>query len=253
MKETKRFLIGISYKGKNFNGFQEQPGKRTVEGVLKRILNNYFAKNKGWQALSRTDKGVNARLNLVAANFEVDLRKKFDEIKDKLKKEEIDLLFIERIPINMPLRGIAKFKEYKYFLPNNLEKYYVFNGEKNLVVGKEIFQKIDWSSLEELKTFFKGKKYVENFSKRDKTKKHSYITNFFEIDLKEKGDFIEITVKGDKFYWEEVRRLVNVFISYLTGYLKKETLLEMFKEKKDKKPKAYPPEYLWLWNIELNL
>jgi tRNA pseudouridine38-40 synthase len=250
---VKRFLIGISYEGKNFHGFQEQPDRKTVEGTLKKLLKDYFAENRGWQAMSRTDKGVNAKINLVVANFKEDITKKFEEIKEKLNKEGIELLFIERVPINLPIRGLAKFKEYKYFLPKNLETYFVFNGEKNISVDKSVLNQIDWNKVKELKELFKGKKYVENFSKRDKTKKYSYITNFFEIDIKDKGDYIEFTVKGDKFYWEEVRRLINVFISYLTGYLTKEKLLEMFKEKKNAKPKAYPPEYLWLWNIELDL
>ena len=249
----KRFLIGVSYLGKEFHGFQEQPNKKTVEGVLKQILKEYFEKDKAWQALSRTDKGVNAKINLVAANFKEDISKKFNEIKEKLKKENIDLLFIERIPINMPIRGLAKVKEYRYFLPKNLESYFVFNGERNLVIRENIIKKIDWKKVSDLKELFKGKKYVENFSKKDKTKKHSYITNFFGIDILDKEDYIEIIVKGDKFYWEEVRRLINVFISYLTGYLEKEKILEMFKEKKEKKPKAYPPEYLWLWNTELDV
>jgi tRNA pseudouridine38-40 synthase len=247
----KRYLIAISYDGKKFHGFQQQKELKTVEGTLKETLRDYLAKDYGWQALSRTDKGVSAKINFIVANFEKEPN--IDELNKKLEKEGIKILFIERVPINLPIRGLAKYKVYKYYLPKNLDTYYVFNGEKNLKVGKEILEKIDWKKVKELKELFKGKKYVINFSKWDKTKKHSYITNFHEIDIKDNEDFIEFTIKGDKFFWEEVRRLINIFISYLTGYLSKEKIVEMMKEKKEQKPKAYPAEYLVLEEVKLDL
>ena len=249
----KRFLIAIQYNGKNFYGFQVQKGLKTVEGVMKEALKPYLAKEPSWQALSRTDKGVSAKINYIIANFEEDIREKVEEINKLLEKEGIKILNVERVPINLPLRGLAKYKVYSYKLPKNLNEYFVFDGEKNIKVGKELMDKIDWNKAKELEEFFKGEKLVINISKRDKTKKYSYRTNFYELKIKDKGDYIEIIVKGDKFYWEEIRRLVNVIISYLTGYLSREKLEELFKERREQKPKAYPAEYLTLEEIKLDI
>jgi tRNA pseudouridine38-40 synthase len=252
----KRYLIGISYDGKRFYGFQEQKGHgvKTVEGVLKEYLKPYLFEKPSWINLSRTDKGVSARINYITANFKEEITKSLVErLNEKLKKEGIEIVHFERVPINFTLRGMAKFKEYRYFLPKKGE-IWVFDGEKN--VRKEFNElNIDLSKFKELKELFIGEKNVINFSKFDSSKNYQYKTNFIGLELiddKENNQLIFV-VKGDKFYWEEVRRLINVFISYMSGFLSKNTLLEMFKEKKEKKPKAYPPEYLVLWDIKFDI
>jgi tRNA pseudouridine38-40 synthase len=252
----KRYLIGISYDGRNFYGFQEQRGHgvKTVEGTLKKALKPYLFEKPSWINLSRTDKGVSARINYIVANFKKELNKDIiKEINETLEEEGIKIIHFERVPLNFTLRGTAKFKEYRYFLPKKGEVW-VFNGEKNL---KKDFSELnlDLNKFEELKALFLGEKNVINFSKYDSSKNYQYKTKFLDLRLinDEKEEKLIFIVKGDKFYWEEVRRLINIFISYLSGYLDREKLLEMFKEKKEKKAKAYPPEYLVLWDVEFDL
>ncbi len=250
----KRYLIGISYNGTKFYGFQEQKGQnvKTVEGVLKEYLKPFLAEKIGWISMSRTDKGVSAKINYIAANFKENINNEIiKNINEKLKKEGIEIVHFERVPLNFTVRGICKFKEYKYFLPKSGEVW-IFNGEKNI---KKKFEdlKLDLKKFNDLKKIFKGEKNVINFSKYDKDKKYSYKTNFIEIEMEDKEEKIEFTIKGDKFYWEEVRRLINIFISYMSGYLTKEDLLKLFKEKSEKKPKAYPAENLILWNVEFDI
>ena len=250
----KRFLIGISYDGKNFFGFQEQKGQnvKTAEGVLKKYLKPLLFKKPSWVNLSRTDKGVSAKINYIVANFKKNVSEEdIKKINNKLKKEGVEIKIVERVPLNFSLRGMTKYKEYRYFLKKEGD-IWIFNGEKNL---KKNFDelKIDLKKFEELKEIFKGEKNVINFSKYDPSKNYSYKTNFFEISLVDEEDKLIFIVKGDKFYWEEVRRLINVFVSYMSGFLKKEDLLKMFEKKQDAKPKAYPADNLVLWDVKFDL
>jgi len=252
----KRYLIGISYDGKRFYGFQEQKGHgvKTVEGTLKEYLKPYLFEKPSWVNLSRTDKGVSARINYIVANFKKEINKKIiKELNKKLKEEGIEIIHFERVPINFTLRGLAKFKEYRYFLPKKGE-IWIFDGERNFKISFDELN-LNLEKFKELKELFLGEKNVINFSKFDSSKNYLYKTNFIDLDLinDEKNNKLIFIVKGDKFYWEEVRRLINIFVSYMSGFLTKEKLLEMFKEKKEKKPKAYPPEYLVLWDIEFDI
>ena len=66
-----RYLIDFSYSGENFNGYQKQPNKRTIQGELERLLTNI---NGGTNVLisasGRTDAGVNALHQM--AHFNLD-------------------------------------------------------------------------------------------------------------------------------------------------------------------------------------
>jgi tRNA pseudouridine38-40 synthase len=53
-------LLTIAYDGTNFSGWQTQPGKRTVQGELERVLLHVCAQRIRLQGTSRTDAGVHA-------------------------------------------------------------------------------------------------------------------------------------------------------------------------------------------------
>ncbi|MFN3699689.1 MAG: pseudouridine synthase, partial [Dictyoglomus sp.] len=52
--------IEIAYIGKDFCGFQKQPGKRTVQGELEKILSFIFDEEIKVIGAGRTDAGVHA-------------------------------------------------------------------------------------------------------------------------------------------------------------------------------------------------
>lgn len=60
LNDKTRYFCVISYDGANFEGYQKQVGKRTVQGVLEDVLKNVFKESVQVQASGRTDKGVHA-------------------------------------------------------------------------------------------------------------------------------------------------------------------------------------------------
>ena len=71
-----RYKIILAYDGTNFAGFQMQPNQRTVEGVLKRIVNK-IAKNPTPEILvygsGRTDAGVHALGQVVHFDLSIEM------------------------------------------------------------------------------------------------------------------------------------------------------------------------------------
>ncbi|MCL3859075.1 tRNA pseudouridine(38-40) synthase TruA [Pediococcus pentosaceus] len=71
-----RYKIILAYDGTNFAGFQMQPNQRTVEGVLKRIVNK-IAKNPTSEisvyGSGRTDAGVHALGQVVHFDLSIEM------------------------------------------------------------------------------------------------------------------------------------------------------------------------------------
>ena len=61
-----KLLLKIAFDGRNFHGFQAQPGKRTVQGLLTETLSSLFGERMNVTGCSRTDAGVHAECFVVA-------------------------------------------------------------------------------------------------------------------------------------------------------------------------------------------
>ncbi len=59
-EESKNLLLTIEYDGTGFSGWQRQPGQRTVQGELERVLSVLCAAPITIDGASRTDAGVHA-------------------------------------------------------------------------------------------------------------------------------------------------------------------------------------------------
>ena len=66
-----RILLNISYNGKDFHGFQHQPGERTVQGSIEKILTEMHKTFTRIHPASRTDRGVHAMDQYI--HFDTDL------------------------------------------------------------------------------------------------------------------------------------------------------------------------------------
>ena len=53
-----RLALGISYRGRGYNGWQSQPGGRTVQDHLERALSQFAAAPVRTMCAGRTDAGV---------------------------------------------------------------------------------------------------------------------------------------------------------------------------------------------------
>ena len=69
---TTRQLVRFGYDGSGFHGWARQPGRRTVEGELRRAISRLGVATPppfgGLETTSRTDRGVSARANALAVS-----------------------------------------------------------------------------------------------------------------------------------------------------------------------------------------
>ena len=113
---SKRIKCTLSYDGTHFSGYQIQPGKRTVQGELERVLEQMH-KGKAIRATAsgRTDAGVHAYGQVI--HFDTFLSLSADQWKKALNAQLPDDIVIKDVQEADPsfhARFSAKAKEYRY-------------------------------------------------------------------------------------------------------------------------------------------
>ena len=134
-----RYAFRVGYVGEGFHGLARQPGLRTVEGEVLRVLTERGYRREGDFFLfsSRTDKGVSALSNVFAAELRKEPR--LGEINASLR----GVWVWARAPVSgsfNPVRD-ARMRWYRYVFPRrySAEELEAMRGAARLFVGKHDF------------------------------------------------------------------------------------------------------------------
>lgn len=239
-----RYLMTFSYDGTNFNGYQIQKDKRTIEEEIEKVLtkinhNNYVKIH----ASGRTDTHVHA-LNQ-KAHFDLENIEE-EKLKTKLNKmlpSDIYIKNIEKVEENFHARYHKKQKEYIYKINlgeyNPLEANYIYQYNKSLNI----------KNMEEASKYLIGTHDFTSFVAAS-GKKEDMTRTIKEISFIIKEDILTITFKGDGFLRYQVRNMVGTLIEI--GENKKEVkeIEEILKSKDRKKAsKTFSPVGLYLKDV----
>ncbi len=111
-----RILLRISYFGEGFYGVARQPGLRTVEGEVRRILKDAGVRVGRSIISSRTDRGVSALTNYLAVDVD-----KVPPIGAFFEVPDLFVLGITRVKDNFDPRREARLRWYRYVFPERLD------------------------------------------------------------------------------------------------------------------------------------
>ncbi|MBN2409227.1 MAG: tRNA pseudouridine(38-40) synthase TruA [Candidatus Aminicenantes bacterium] len=117
MRVTK---LVLSYDGTDFCGWQRQPDKRTVQGVIEKALAKLCGKRIAVAGAGRTDAGVHAQGQV--ASFEAALRLQGDALRralNALLPGDVRILSAGSAPPGFHARRSARSKVYRYRILNS--------------------------------------------------------------------------------------------------------------------------------------
>ena len=202
-----RFLIEFSYDGTNYNGYQKQPHKETIEEKLEialtKINNN---KKTSVCASGRTDKGVHALTQYAHADLDVNITEnKLKRAMNSNLPEDIHVIETKQVDDNFHARYNVKQKEYQYLINvgeyNPIDRNYIFqyNHELNIEAMK---QAID---------VFEGTHDFRAFVTQNK-EKGNCVRSITNVEIERQGDIIVINFRGDGFLRYQVRNMVGILI-----------------------------------------
>jgi tRNA pseudouridine38-40 synthase len=199
--EVRRLALKIAYDGTKFWGTNPQPEKRTVYSEVRRAVraDRLELARPGIPFASRTDKGVSALGNCIVLDFLTS--KGPEQLVPSLNAEFEDMAIVaaaEVPPSFQPRR--ASMRVYRYAL-----------------VYDEAFE---IHPLEEAAQLFVGRHNFQAFARRDKQrhgKPGAYESTIQSIRVERHGPLVAITVRGSRFWWNQIRRMVPAMKGYAEG------------------------------------
>ena len=242
------FKLVIAYDGTGYNGWQEQPGLPTIEGLFKKRLRDVFKKEIPFTGASRTDAGVHAFGQVARIQFDLDITPSHvKHVLNNALPTGISVRSVEQVPDTFhPRVGVAQKVYYYHFFT---EQPMPFVSRYGIYLPK--LQSTQLDTFKEALLVFKGTHDFRSFVTGEQGR--TTVRTIDEIDLlyNKKFDAYQVKVVGPSFLTHMIRRIVGASISVATSDLSKEVLLQAL-EKKDPEQHLYvaPPQGLLLQSIE---
>lgn len=237
-------LLGwVEFDGTEFSGFQYQPGRRTVQGVLQATLRSFFPQSFRLFGSSRTDAGVHAKRMGISLHLPAippwpvpTLTRAWQA---RLPR---DLWLHDLVIVSPPFhaRYSAQAKRYRYRIlqhPSPLRERYAWFFPRRLNKHR-IYESLNGlPSRVDLRFFHAG----PPVKRTD--------TDGFSIRVLERADEIHIVVQARRFLYRSVRLLVGALLHVGEGRVSPQDFREALEGKKPIRPYAVPAHGLTLERV----
>jgi tRNA pseudouridine38-40 synthase len=219
--DPRRYALRISYRGEGFSGSQRQPDERTVEGEFLNALGSLKIDFSDFKAAGRTDRGVSALGNVFAITTDSGLIE--PRIANSALPGDIRVLAAQQVALDFNPRHAVE-RVYKHFLAD---------------VG------YDTGEMKQAAMEFIGEKSFHNFSQADD---RNPVRRINGIAIEKKGEVLVLTISGESFLWQMVRRMTTALKMAGRGEISAADLRDLLNRQTEKKISPSAPENLVLWD-----
>lgn len=239
-----RYFLELSYNGKGYHGWQNQPNAISVQQVLEEALTTLLGKTIKIVGAGRTDAGVHA--SQMFAHFDYQNKIETSEFKYKLNSflpSDIAIHDIIEVKENAHARFDALSRTYLYRISLKKDP---FNFERAYYVSSEL----DIDKMNEASKILFGYSDFESFSKT-KTDVKTFNCKIMKAEWVRKGNELHFTIKADRFLRNMVRAIVGTLINIGSGKIDLKDLHLIIKSK-NRSDAGYsvPAHALYLSEIE---
>lgn len=242
--------LTIEYDGKNFAGWQSQPGKVSIQSEIEKAIKDITGEEVEITASGRTDAGVHA-LGQVA-NFHTNTNIEIDKIpyaiNSKLTKS-IVIKKAEEVEERFHARYNCKEKTYRYIVnnsefPSALERY----REYHMPI------KLDVENMKKALTYFEGEHDFKGFKSSGGNAKKTTVRTITKAILKEIDGRIFIELTGNGFLYNMVRIIAGTIVDVGLGKINAEDIPEIIESKdRTRAGKTLPPHGLYLLEVKYDV
>jgi tRNA pseudouridine38-40 synthase len=230
--------ITFSYLGNEFHGSQIQPSLNTVQGELEKACERLKWSPDGVKISSRTDSGVNARMNFALIDVPVGIRRDFPQglLKglNDLLPSSICIYDAEEISEECNIRA-AKMRTYRY----------------RLELLKEWNHTFDINKLVNALNLFLGEHDFFNFYKQEDDRSTIRIIEEISPWISKDKRIIGFEIKSRGFLWNQVRRIANCIVGLLNNHYSENDVIDSLKSDGKKCDFGLAPSrWLTLWHLE---
>lgn len=223
-----RYLIDFSYSGANFSGYQKQPGKRTVQDEIEKVLSSINNNSVKLTSSGRTDALVNAIHQ--KAHFDLD---------KKIGAYKLNGALNSYLPDDIYVNSVTKVDNLfhaRYMVKSKTYEYLINTGDYNPLLRTHVYQYCKPLNIRKMKKavkYFIGKHDFTTFISAE-DKKEDKVREIYDASVDEKDGIIKITFKGSGFLKYQVRNMVGTLIKIGEEKVLPDIILSLL-EKKDRK------------------
>lgn len=239
-----RYFIELSYNGKEYHGWQNQPNAISVQEVLEKALSTLLRETIEVVGAGRTDAGVHAKQMFAHLDTNVDFSAK--DLIYKLNSflpKDIAIHAVFEVPDDAHTRfdALSRSYIYKISLTKNVFDY---NYSYNFRLPLDVI-----AMNKSCKVLFE----YENFKcfSRSNTDVKTYNCDIMKAEWVKEDDMLIFSITANRFLRNMVRAIVGTMIEVGSGKISIEQFHEIIKLKDRTKAGASVPGHaLYLENIE---
>ncbi len=218
-------MLTLSYDGTDFHGWQRQPQRRTVQGVIESSLAKITRKKINVIGAGRTDAGVHALEQV--ASFKAKLKMEEEELFAALNSifpDDVRVTSLKKVDVNFHARKMAASKVYQYRIFNSP---YISPFISRYVLHRA--SPLDVELMKKAAFLFVREADFRAFSSDSLLEP---VRKVMRSEIEKKGEEIIYTVEANGFLRYMVRTMVGTLLEVGRGKIRPEKIEEIFREKK---------------------
>lgn len=205
---NRRYFIVLQFNGKNYHGWQIQPGGSTIQSELNEKLSILFREKVGTTGAGRTDSGVHSKYFVAHFDLIQDLTGNYETIVHKLNRflpKDIRVISINPVDSKAHARFDAISRTYNYYISTRKN---VFNRD---LVWQIAFQ-LDLEIMNQGCGILKEYNDFTSFSKLDSNAKTNNC-NIMSAEWRSQDDILVFSITADRFLRNMVRAIVGTMVA----------------------------------------
>jgi tRNA pseudouridine38-40 synthase len=204
-----RYRATVEYDGTDFTGFQANPGKRTVQGVLEDALARLGdGERRRVDGAGRTDAGVHAMGQVIAFTYGGRLSAEaLESALAAILPRDLAVRDLREVPDAFNPRYAARYREYRYT---------VWNGPHSPLRERTalgVRDPLDTVAMARAGSAFVGRHDFRAFGAADR----STVRTVSAVRVRRSGRYVTIDVRADSFLRGQVRRMVGLLLEVGLG------------------------------------
>ena len=201
----------LEYDGTRYSGWQEQRNATTVQGVLRKAVEETLGERVELSGAGRTDAGVHALGQVAHVRLRGNVppfQKIYYGVNDRLPAD-VNLLAVEPVPPRFHARHDAVLRSYVYQISTRRTAF----AKKYVWWVKDA---LDEEAMARAASAFAGRHDFTSFSQQGDPSVSS-VVKVEESRLEPAGDLLLYRIAASHFLWKMVRRVVGALVAVGRG------------------------------------
>lgn len=232
----RRIMLTVAYDGTDYSGWQYQPGKSTIEGVLNEELSRLLGEDIKVIGASRTDAGVHAQGAVCV--FDTDSRipgEKFSYALNQSLPQDIVIRNSTEVSCDFHPRKVHTRKTYRYSIWHD-----EFPLPTNSRYTHWVYTELDVKAMQEAAGYFVGEHDFAGFCSAN-TQSETTVRELYDVKVcvvgfdegtacgnrREYHGRIDIFVTGNGFLYNMVRIIAGTLLEVGVGKIKPSEIPEI--------------------------